>query len=67
MAILTAVFAYKKVQLAIRMLLYVIVGVLVLVMRWRHKEKTRKRMDERTKKMMRETKKNKDGKYPWEE
>ncbi|MCH4123094.1 MAG: hypothetical protein LKH74_02425 [Levilactobacillus sp.] len=67
MAVLTTVLAYKKIQFAIRMLIYVVVGVLVLVVRWRNKEKTRKRMDERTKKMMRETKKDKNGKYPWEQ
>lgn len=64
---MTTIFAYKRVQFTIRMLIYVVVGILVLVFRWRNKKKTRKRMDDRTEKMMRETKKNKDGKYPWEE
>ncbi|AYM02951.1 hypothetical protein [Levilactobacillus yiduensis] len=67
MIALTTIFAYKKVQFFIRMSIYVVVGGLALFVRWRNRKKTRKRMDDRTKEMMKRTKKNKDGKYPWEE
>lgn len=67
MVLLSTIFAYKKVQFALRMLLYVIIGTLVLFFRFKNRKKTRKRMDERTEYMMKHTKKNKDGKYPWEE
>ncbi|MCH5463904.1 hypothetical protein [Levilactobacillus tujiorum] len=66
MIILTSVFAYKKVQMFLRMLIYIVLGIVVLVVRHRNKKKTRKRMDERTEYMMKHTKKDKDGKYPWE-
>lgn len=66
MIILTSMFAYKKVQMFIRMSIYIVLGIVVLVVRHRNKKKTRKRMDERTEYMMKHTKKDKNGKYPWE-
>lgn len=66
MVILASIFAYKKVQMFIRMLIYIVLGIVVLVVRHRNKKKTRKRMDKRTEYMMKHTKKDKDGKYPWE-
>ncbi|GEO68607.1 hypothetical protein [Levilactobacillus acidifarinae] len=66
MTILAAAISYKRIQFFIRMLLFVVLGVLVLVIRARNKKKTRKRMDERTAYMMKHTKRDKNGKYPWE-
>lgn len=59
MIILTSIFAYKKVQFAIRMSLYVIFGGLVLFVRFKNKKKTRKRLDKRTEHMMKNTLKTK--------
>lgn len=66
MTVAVVVLASKKVQLFIRMSIYVIVGILVLVVRRKNKKKTRKRLDERTKRMMEKTKTDENGKYPWE-
>ncbi|MFD1455915.1 hypothetical protein ACFQ44_09585 [Levilactobacillus lanxiensis] len=64
--IAAAVFASKKVQLFLRMSIYVVVGIVVLVVRRINRKKTRKRLDERTKHMMKNTKTDENGKYPWE-
>jgi len=64
--IAAAVFASKKVQLFLRMSIYVVVGIIVLVFRRINRKKTRKRLDERTKRMMKNTKTDENGKYPWE-
>jgi len=66
MIILANIFAYKKVQMFIRMSIYIVLGIVVLVVRHHNKKKTRKRMDEKTAYMMKHTKKDANGKYPWE-
>ncbi|WP_407885835.1 hypothetical protein [Levilactobacillus sp. N40-8-2] len=66
MIILANIFAYKKIQMFIRMSIYIVLGIVVLVVRHYNKKKTRKRMDEKTEYMMKHTKKDKNGKYPWE-
>lgn len=50
----------------IRMSIYIVLGIVVLVVRHHNKKKTRKRMDEKTEYMMKHTKKDANGKYPWE-
>lgn len=66
MVILTSIFAYHNIQLFLRLMIYFFMWSLVMVFRFLHRKKTRKRMDERTKYMMKHTEKDKDGKYPWE-
>ncbi|WP_404820004.1 hypothetical protein [Levilactobacillus suantsaii] len=61
-----AVIAYKNIQFFLRMLLYIILGIIVLCVRAHNKKKTRKRIDKRTEYMMKHTKKDRNGKYPWE-
>lgn len=67
MLILTTIFAHKKIQFFIRMAIYVVLGIIVLAVRAFNKKKTRKRLDKRTEYMMKHTKKDRNGKYPWEE
>ncbi|NLR09345.1 MULTISPECIES: hypothetical protein [Lactobacillaceae] len=66
MIILASFFAYKSVQMFLRLSIYIVLGIVVLIVRWHNKKKTRKRMDKQTEYMMKHTRKDKDGKYPWE-
>jgi len=66
MIILTSFFAYQKVQFFLRVVLYLALGTLALVVRFYRKKETRKRMDERTKLMMKNTEQDENGKFPWE-
>ncbi|ANZ63152.1 hypothetical protein AYR62_02925 [Secundilactobacillus paracollinoides] len=53
-------------QMAIRVVLYLVIGTAVLVLRYHNRKKARKRQDERTKRMMRHATRDENGKYPWE-
>lgn len=64
--LVVAVTSYKGFILFIRMCLYTLLGIIVLIVRSHYRKKTRKRMDERTKRMMKNTKTDENGKYPWE-
>lgn len=66
MVLLASVFAYKSVQMFLRLSIYIVLGIVVLVVRRHNKKKTRKRMDRQTEYMMKHTRKDKNGKYPWE-
>ncbi|WP_047999364.1 hypothetical protein [Lactiplantibacillus herbarum] len=57
---------YYSLKMGIRLVIYIVLGGLVLYIRHRNRKKTRKEMDEGTKKMMRNTPKDENGKYPWE-
>ncbi|WP_203641925.1 hypothetical protein [Levilactobacillus andaensis] len=65
--ILTTVFATKTLQFFLRMSIYVVLGIVVLCVRAYNRRKTHDRLQKRTEYMMKHTKKNKNGKYPWEE
>ncbi|WP_318765972.1 hypothetical protein [Lactiplantibacillus carotarum] len=58
--------AYGTIKMAIRLFAYIVLGGLVLWLRRRNRHKTRHELDEGTKKMMRQTPKDENGKYPWE-
>lgn len=57
---------YSAIKMGMRLIIYIVLGGLVIYMRHRNRKKTRKEMDEATKKMMRNTPKDENGKYPWE-
>ncbi|KRM12020.1 hypothetical protein ABTQ33_01050 [Paucilactobacillus suebicus] len=54
------------IQMFMRLVIYVVIGTAVLVVRHRHRKRNEKRMDRRTKKMMKNTPRDENGKYPWE-
>ncbi|MDN6355958.1 MAG: hypothetical protein L0J81_07930 [Lactiplantibacillus plantarum] len=49
-----------------RMIVYCGIGGLVLIVRHHNRKKRRNEMDEGTKRIMRNTPKDENGKYPWE-
>ncbi|MCT4457877.1 hypothetical protein EFP00_10750 [Lactiplantibacillus paraplantarum] len=57
---------YSSLKLGMRLIIYIILGGLVLFIRHRNRKKSRREMDEETKKLMARTKKDENGKYPWE-
>jgi len=57
---------YSTIKTFIRLFIYLVLGSLVIYIRHRNRKKTRKEMDEDTKRMMRNTPKDENGKYPWE-
>ena len=66
MIILASLLARNGIQFFIRLMLFLSLWILVMVFRMIHRIKTRKRFDEQTKYMMEHTKKDENGKYPWE-
>ena len=57
---------YGTWKYAIKTVAYVAIGVVVLIVRHHNRKKTRKELDAGTRKMMRQTPRDADGKYPWE-
>ncbi|ETY73972.1 hypothetical protein [Lactiplantibacillus fabifermentans] len=57
---------YGSLKMAIRLVIYLVLGGLVIFMRYRHRKKTRKRIDKGTERLMAKTPKDENGKYPWE-
>lgn len=57
---------YGTVKMFTRMIVYCGIGGIVLIIRHHNRKKRRQEMDEGTKKIMRETPKDENGKYPWE-
>lgn len=57
---------YSSLKISIRLVSFIILGSLVLFIRHRNRKKSRREMDEETKKLMARTKKDENGKYPWE-
>ncbi|MFB9769358.1 hypothetical protein [Lactiplantibacillus modestisalitolerans] len=58
--------AYGTLKMAIRLGAYLLLGGLVLWIRHRNRHRTKHELDEGTRKMMRATPKDENGKYPWE-
>jgi len=58
---------YGSLKLAMRLVIYTVLGGLVIFVRHRNRKKSRHEMDEETKKFMAKTKKDENGKYPWEQ
>ncbi|AVK61573.1 hypothetical protein C5Z25_07220 [Lactobacillus sp. CBA3605] len=58
---------YTGIKMGIRLVAYLVLGGLVLIIRHRHRKKSRTEMDEETKRLMARTKKDENGKYPWEQ
>ena len=57
---------YSSLKLGIRLVVYIVLGGLVLYIRHRNRKKSQREMDEETKKLMARTKRDENGKYPWE-
>lgn len=57
---------YGSLKLAMRLVIYTVLGGLVLYVRHRNRKKSRREMDKETEKFVAKTKKDSRGKYPWE-
>lgn len=58
---------YGSLKLAMRLVIYTVLGGLVIAVRHHNRKKSQREMDEETKKLMAKTKKDENGKYPWEQ
>jgi len=57
---------YASLKTAMRLVIYLVLGGLVMIVRHRNRKKSRREMDEQTKKFVAKTKTDENGKYPWE-
>ncbi|WP_223877161.1 hypothetical protein [Lactiplantibacillus pingfangensis] len=57
---------YTSLKTAMRLVIYLVLGGLVLFVRRHNRKKSRHEMDEQTKKFVAKTKTDENGKYPWE-
>ncbi|BDZ31447.1 hypothetical protein RA086_09535 [Lactiplantibacillus sp. WILCCON 0030] len=57
---------YGSIKTATRLVIYIFLGGLVLFVRHRNRKKSRREMDKDTERLMKRTKKDENGKYPWE-
>ncbi|RRK09261.1 hypothetical protein D1831_13680 [Lactiplantibacillus garii] len=58
---------YGTWKYALKTVLYVAIGGTALIIRHHNRKKTRRELDKGTEKMMRNTPKDANGKYPWEQ
>ncbi|BDZ29880.1 hypothetical protein RA086_01695 [Lactiplantibacillus sp. WILCCON 0030] len=57
---------YASLKLAMRLVIYTVLGGLVIIVRHHNRKKSRREMDKDTEKFVAKTKKDSRGKYPWE-